>query len=257
MNAGAAAQIRGNVIRNGRVGILFASVFCAARAYAQDPPADLVRRIIQRETATQQAQSNYTYQQTVTIDEFDRRGARTGQYKEVRDVIFSPAHDRTEQFLGKPQSSLVQLKLTDEDFRDLREIQPFLLTEDQARLYETKFRGDENMAGRDCWVVQIQPRQILAGQRLFDGLIWVDKQDFSIVRNEGQAVPQILTTKTENLFPRFITIRDKVDGDFWFPVKTYGDDDLQFRTGPLHMRLVIQYSQYQKFGVDSKITFEK
>ena len=113
------------------------------------------------------------------------------------------------------------------------------------------------MDGRDCWVLQIRPRQILQGQRLFDGMLWVDKQDFSIVRNEGQAVPQILTTKTENLFPRFTTLRQKVDGDYWFPVETYGDDQLQFRTGPLHMRLVIQYSKYQKFGADSKITFEK
>jgi hypothetical protein len=193
----------------------------------------------------------------VTIDEFDQRGARSGEYKEVRDVIFSPAHERTEQFIGKPQSSLVRLKLTDEDFRDLREIQPFLLTKDQAFIYETKFRGEETMDGRDCWVVQIGPRQILQGQRLFDGMMWVDKQDFSIIRNEGRAVPQILTTKTENLFPRFTTLRQKVDGNYWFPVKTYGDDQLQFRTGPLHMRLVIDYSNYRKFGADSKITFEK
>jgi hypothetical protein len=253
----AAAQISSKVTRNCRIGFILASAVFTARARADDPPADLVRRIIQRETATEQAQSNYTYQQTVTIDEFDNRGARSGRYKEVRDVIFSPQHERTEQFLGKPQSSLVRLQLTDEDFRDLREIQPFLLTKEQAFLYETKFRGEESVDGRDCWVLQIRPRQILQGQRLFDGMMWVDKQDYSIVRNEGQAVPQILTTKTENLFPRFTTIRQKVDGDFWFPVKTVGDDQLQFRTGPLHMRLEIQYSKYQKFGADSKITFEK
>lgn len=253
----AAAQISSNVIRNCRIGFILASALFLARAYADDPPTDLMRRIIQRETATEAAQRNYTYQQTVTIDEFDQRGARSGEYKEVRDVIFSPAHERTEQFIGKPQSSLVRLKLTDEDFRDLREIQPFLLTKDQAFIYETKFRGEETMDGRDCWVVRIGPRQILQGQRLFDGMMWVDKQDFSIVRNEGRAVPQILTTKTENLFPRFTTLREKVDGDYWFPVKTYGDDQLQFRTGPLHMRLVIDYSNYRKFGADSKITFAK
>jgi hypothetical protein len=31
----------------------------------------------------------------------------------------------------------------------------------------------------------------------------------------------------------------------------------QFRTGRLHTRLVIHYGKYQKFGADSKITFEK
>jgi hypothetical protein len=52
----------------------------------------------------------------------------------------------------------------------------------------------------NCWVMQVRPRQILQGQRFFDGLIWVDKKQYNIVRVEGQAVPQIRTTKTENLF---------------------------------------------------------
>jgi len=50
------------------------------------------------------------------------------------------------------------------------------------------------------------------------------------VRLEGQAVPQIRTTKTENLFhasPPSATI----DRRHWFPVYTYADDTLQFRTG--------------------------
>jgi hypothetical protein len=92
---------------------------------------------------------------------------------------------------------------------------------------------------------------------LFDGLLWVKKDDYSIVRTEGQAVPQIRSTKQENLFPRFTTIRHPVDGHHWFPAYTYADDTLQFRTGPQRIRLMIRYSQYKKFGADSSITFEK
>ena len=102
--------------------------------------------------------------------------------------------------------------MTDEDFRDIREIQPLVLTEDRLWNYETKFRGEETMDGVDCWVLQVRPRQILEGQRFFDGMIWVDKKEYDIVRLEGQAVPQIRTTKTENLFPRFTTIRKPIDG---------------------------------------------
>ena len=209
-----------------------------------------------RETATAEAQSNYTYRQSVTIDEFDRRGAKTGVYQEVRDIIFSPQQERTERMIGKPADTLARLKLTDEDFRDIREVQPFLLTKDQAFLYETRFKGEEAMDGVDCFVIQVRPRQILQGQRLFDGMLWVSKQDYSIIRSEGQAVPQIRSTKNENLFPHFTTLRQKVDGDFWFPVTTYADDTLDFRTGPQRIRLVIRFSDYKKFGADSKITFQ-
>ena len=208
------------------------------------------------ETAAQQAQSNYTYRQSVTVDELDNHGATIGQYRELRDIIFSPSEKRTEQMIGTPLKSLKHLQMTDEDFRDIREIQPFLLTAEQAFMYENKFRGEENIDGVDCFVLQIRPRQILDGQRLFDGTIWVDKHDFSVVRSEGQAVPQIITTKTENLFPHFTTLRQRVDGDFRFPVTTYSNDTLYFRTGPQRMRLMIRYSDYKKFGSDSKITFK-
>src|SRR5205085_9309135 len=144
------------------------------------------------------------------------------------DVTPSPEHERTERMIGKPLLTLKRLKMTDEDFQDIRGIQPFVMTEDQLWNYDTRFRGDENIDGVDCWVLQVRPRQILQGQRLFDGLIWADKKTFSIVRMEGQAVPQIRTLKSENLFPRFTTLRRPVDGDHWFPVKTYADDTLYF-----------------------------
>jgi len=173
-----------------------------------------------RETETAQAQSHYTYRQSVTIDEFDGHGAKSGGYHEIRDIIFSPQQERTEQMIGKPADTLSRLKLTDEDFRDIREVQPFLLTNDQVFLYETHFRGEEAMDGVDCYVIQIRPRQILQGQRLFDGMLWVAKLDYSIIRSEGEAVPQVRTLKNENLFPHFTTLRQKVEADFWFPVTT-------------------------------------
>ena len=86
--------------------------------------------------------------------------------------------------------------------------------------------------------------------------LWVKQDDFSVVKSEGQAVPQIVTTKKENLFPRFVTVRKLVNG-FWFPTLTYADDTLYFRSQPQRERLTIHYSDYKKFGVESSITFEK
>src|ERR1700722_7538814 len=155
----AAIQTRDSVVRNWRIRFILASgLSISALAFpffasAEDPPANLTRLIAARESETAQVQSNYTYRQTVTLDEMNPSGLTQGTYREVRDIIFSPAQERTEKMVGKPFVTLTHLKLTDEDFRDMREIQPFLLTKDQAFLYETQFRGEETMDGVDCFVV--------------------------------------------------------------------------------------------------------
>jgi hypothetical protein len=226
-------------------------------AAAQEPPADLARRVAHRESETQAVRNDYTYRQSVSFVELDAHGIPTGEYKEVRDVTFSPTHERTEEMIGRPLTTLKHLIMTDEDFQDIRNIQPFVMTEDQLWNYETKARGDETMDGVDCWVLQVKPRQILQGQRLFDGLLWVDKKDYDIVRLEGQAVPQIRSMKSENLFPRFTTVRQLVDGQHRFPVLTYADDTLPFRTGLQRVRLTVRYINYKRFGAESVVKYDK
>ncbi len=210
-----------------------------------------------KETETRDARAHYTYRQSVAVEELDNRGARAGEYREVRDVIFSPLGERTEQMVGAPVKSLKRLILTEEDFRDIREIQPFVMTADELWNYETRYRGEERMDDVDCWVLQVRPRQILQGQRLFDGLLWVSRRDYAIVRMEGRAVPQIYSGKHENLFPRFTTLRRPVDGKHWFPYFTYSDDVLPFRTGPLRLRMSIRYTDYKRFEAESTVTFER
>lgn len=183
-------------------------------------------------------------------------GRKTGEYRELRDIIFSPGGERFEKMVGKPLESLVRLKLTAEDFQDIRDIQPFLFTREQLMLYQSKFKGEETIDGIECWVMQIDPRQILQGQRLFEGLVWISQKDFNVLRMEGRAVPQILSRKQENLFPRFRTDRRMIDGKYYFPLKTVADDVLQFRTGAIRMRMEIDFTGYKRFGAESSITFE-
>jgi len=213
--------------------------------------------VARKESRTRAARDHYTYRQSVSLQELSDRGGMLGEYREARDIVFSPARERTEQMLGTPTSRLKRLILTEEDFRDIREVQPFVMTEEELWNYETKFRGDENIDGVDCWVLQVRPKRLLEGQRLFDGMLWVDQKDFGIVRLEGQAVPQIYRNGKENLFPRFTTLRKQIDGLHWFPVFTYADDSLPFRTGPQRIKLIIRYTNYKRFGAESTVTFEK
>src|SRR5438094_5584453 len=99
----AAVQTRSSAIRNWRIRFMLASSFFAAFASAEAPPTDLIKRIRAAETAAQQTQSNYTYRQSVAVEELDNHGAIAGDYREVRDIVFSPTGQRSEQFIGSPK----------------------------------------------------------------------------------------------------------------------------------------------------------
>ena len=234
------------------IGFIVALGFTAHLLCATDNPREFAKRVAQREADTEAARGHYMYRQSVVFEEFDKRGSRTGEYREVRDIIFSPAGERTEQIVEAPRNTLRSIRLLEEDFRDIREVHSLLLTPDQLWNYDAKLKGDETVDGIACKVLEVRPRQILHGQRLFEGLLWVDPRDYSVIRLEGQPVPQMRSTKSENLFPHFATLRGRV-GDYWFPVHTYADDTLYFKSGPQRVRLNIRYSNYRRFGAESKI----
>lgn len=256
-------QIKTSTTKYGRrvrnIALIVASGFLLSVFFlkATEPPDHLLRKIAQREAENAYARNNYTYRQTVTVDEYNDHGLVSGTYREVRNITFSQEKGRYEDILEEPRNGLKRLKLTEQDFQDIRNIQPFLLTNAQTPLYSMKFKGEEEMDGFKCFVVWIEPKQILSTQRFFQGLLWVRQSDLAVVRSEGQAVPQIETLKEQNLFPHFTTLRREIDGKWFFPVETYADDTLYFRTGPQRIRVAIRYADYKRFGSDSVIRFSQ
>jgi hypothetical protein len=87
----------------------------------------------------------------------------------------------------------------------------------------------------------------------------VDNQDLQVVKTSGKTVPDIHKKDNENLFPKFTTWREQVDGQYWFPAYTMADDTLHFRKGAyqdVHIREIVKYTDYKRFGSKSKVTFQ-
>ena len=245
----------GRSLKNTALIVASALLLPAFGMQAAEPPAGLLKKIAERETENAKQLGNYTYRQSVTVQEFSVHNAVTGEYHEVRDITFSPTRGRYEQVVQAPHNTLTRIKLTPEDFADITNIDPLLLTTDKLSLYEGQYKGEETVDGIQCFVEYIRPRQILGSQRFFQGTLWVRETDLAVIRSEGQAVPQIDTLREQNLFPHFTTIRREVDGQWWFPVETYSDDTLFFRDFPQRVRMIVRYSDYHRFGAQSTVTF--
>ncbi len=221
---------------------------------SQTAPRDLARRVARKETLIRELRDQYTFRQDFRFEEIATNGRRSGLYHEVRDVVFSPGKERSEALASPPVNTLARIRLADEDFHDVREIQNFLFTEEVLWLYRIRPRGADRIGGEDCWVLDVSPRSELEGMRFFEGLLWVSKADEEIVRASGKAVPEIRSAKSENLFPHFTTQRVKIDGH-WMPAITFADDELPFQTGRQRVRLTVEFTNYKRFGSESSIRF--
>lgn len=227
----------------------------ALRAQSERPPKGLLKQIARNGTLFEQELGRYTYRQSFRFRELDGSGKPGGDYLEVRDITFTPDGERLEEFVKGPVNRLKRIIMTEEDFDDLRHMQPFVLTEDTLWRYETKYQGDEVLAGRDCYVFRIKPKQVLHGQRFLDGQLWVDKETEQVVQAGGLPVPQHPKTEGGNLFARFTTIYEPVDGKFWFPVETAARDTLPFASGLQEVQYEVEYAEYKRFSAESVITF--
>lgn len=222
---------------------------------AQEPPPDALERIAANGSRFQAERERYTYRQSFDFLEYDKRGGRAGDYSEVRDIDFTPDGERTETFVKGPFNRLKSIGMTDEDFDDMRDMQPFVLTNDTLWRYDARYQGIESIEGRPCFVYRISPKQILEGQRMLDGRLWVDQESLQVVRAAGQPVPQHHSTSGSNLFAAFTTDYAPIDGEFWFPVKTSADDYLPFSTGVIHVSYEILFESYRRFSAESMISF--
>ncbi len=217
-------------------------------------PDGLVQSVAHAGSRLVAERDQYTYTQTFKYHEI-RRGVAVGRYEEIRDITFTGTGERIEHHRKPPLMQLHRVRLTEQDFRDLRDVNPFVLTTDTLRLYRVRYKGVEPVGGTPCHVLQVRPRQILYGQRFFDGLVWVAVEHGQVIRVAGRPVPQIHRMQDSNLFPAFETRYEPVDGVHWFPVRTEGDDILPFPSGNQRVRILIEYSKYRRFTSTSTVTF--
>ena len=214
---------------------------------------EIIRHFAAKEKEFQQARDQYTYRQDVKV----QTPEDDGEYHEVFDVLFDDQGKRLENVVYAPQSSLVRISMSPEDVDDIRHRLPFVLTSDEIPEYQIVYVGQQQEDELHCYVFDIAPKEIVGKKRYFQGRLWVDDRDFQIVKTYGKTVPDIRKKRgQENLFPKFTTWREQIDGKYWFPTYTKADDELHFSTGDIRIREIVKYSDYKRFGSNVKITYE-
>jgi hypothetical protein len=220
-------------------------------------PEEIIKRFAEKETEFAKAREQYTYRQDVKVQTVDGSTV-DGEYHEVFDVLFDDKGHRIENVVFAPQSSLQKIYMSREDMEDIRHKLPFVLTTEDLPEYNILYVGQQQEDELHCYVFDIAPKKIEGKKRYFQGRVWVDDHDFQIVKTYGKTVPDIRSKHgdQENLFPKFTTWRQQIDGQYWFPVYTKADDELHFKMEDVHIKEIVKYEDYKRFGSNVKILYE-
>jgi hypothetical protein len=210
-----------------------------------DQIQDIIKKFTQKETEFARAREQYTYRQTSKLTETQPPG---GSYELVEEVSFDDRNRRTSHVTHAPVQSLQNIVMTGEDEQDLRNVMPFVMTNDTANEYNISYKGREKVDEISCYVFSVSPKTLTKDRkRYFDGDIWVDDQDLQIVKTFGRATGYLRRGEDQQ-FPKFETYREQIDGKYWFPTYTYADDTLNFKDGQSQrIRQVVKYDHYKKF----------
>jgi len=223
-------------------------------------PQQIIEKFGAKEEIFRQALNNYVYTQDITVQELDGNTV-SGEFRLVQEITYDDKGGRVENVTFAPQNALRQLSLSREDYEDFRYKMAFVLTTSDLPQYNLLYVGQQRQDEVDTYVFDIAPKTIVKGQRYFQGRIWVDNHDYQIVKSCGKTVPETLQTKKkknvqENLSPKFVTYREQIDGQYWFPTYIRADDVLHFRVNDVHMREIIKLTNYKRFGSKTRIIYK-
>ena len=223
-----------------------------ARAGAPVDVDRIIRTMASKETEFRRALNNYQFKRDAVLQTIAMGGQISGEYRRTSSFIFDDAGKRYEKILLFPVPTIQEVTITPEDLEDLGGVQAFALEASQLNQYDFSYVGKERIDELDLYVFDVTPKllsdqkrvkaAIKAGERYFQGRIWIDEQDLQIVKARGKGVPE-----GDQRFPVFETYRENIDGRYWFPTYAYADDELVFKGGQVvHLRMRIRYTDFEE-----------
>ncbi|HEX3280082.1 MAG TPA: hypothetical protein VHR36_02530 [Pyrinomonadaceae bacterium] len=213
----------------------------------------IINTFTAKESQFRKALNEYSFKRDAILQSLGMGGQITGEYHRVSYFTFDDSGNRYEKINYFPMPSLASV--TQEDLNDLGGIQPFALEPAKIPQYDFRYVGREKIDELNLYVFDVSPKVVpdakKTKERFFKGRVWVDDQDFQIVKTKGKGLPE---TKN-NKFPTVETYREQIDGRYWFPTYSYADDELVFDNGEtLHVRMKVSYTDFVKASAKVKVT---
>ena len=207
------------------------------------PEQQIISKLAAAEDAAKSIYYTYDFAQTVRIEELSSPG---GRFTVSGEEYTRPDGQRMWRVVKQPESTLKLVHYSFEDVRTIMAVPLFFLTSDQIANYDFLYAGQQKLDELNTYVFQVTPKQLSRRQRLFQGVVFVDDQDLSVVETFGKFVTELTDDDSAKLpFRLFETYRENFQDKYWLPTYTTSDDFLGSGDEQVQIRLVIRSSDFK------------
>jgi len=213
------------------------------------PPEEIIRRFSFNEDAMARAFVGYTFQKSIRIEELGADNKPTGQFEIVTQQMLSSDGRLYEKTIRRPASTLHALDIQRGDSGDLLAPAPvFPLTTSQVPKYEITYGGKQPLDELSAYFFSVKPRALDRAHAYFSGVVWVDEQDFVIVKTIGKWVTETGDVTSPALpFTVFETYRQQVGKNLWFPAYSRSDENFEAGKASVPIRVIVKWTDYKPF----------
>jgi hypothetical protein len=209
------------------------------------PPEEIIRRFAAKEDEMIRAIRGYTFQKSVRVEEIGPGNKPAGQLEVVTQQRISPEGKLFEKPVSRQPSTLQHLDLQRGDSDLVAQAPMFPLSTAMLPKYEITYGGKQQLDDLSVFYFTIKPRALERAHAYFSGVVWVDEQDFVIVKTMGKWVTETGDVTSSDLpFTVFETYRQQVGKNLWFPAYSRSDETFQSTDGSVPIRIIIKWTNF-------------
>jgi hypothetical protein len=214
---------------------------------------EIIQKFAAKEAIAKAARAKYSYTQTISVQELSGNEQNVaGEFNQVAKVSVDSEGRRVETPTFAPANTLRALSITPADVEDIKDRLPFVITTEELPQFNVTYVGHQKVDELSTYVFDIAPKNPKKEKQMFRGKIWVDDHDLVIVKTCGKTREDVNANSTKrnqpkDLVPTFVTYREQIDGQYWFPTYCKASETLHFGLrgrGDVHMRETVKYTNY-------------
>jgi len=207
------------------------------------PEQQIIQKFAANEDVMKRAFDTYTYTETVRFQEMTDPG---GALTITGDTYLRANGERYLRTAKDPVSTLKVTHFNAQDVAAMAAIPFFFLTTADISNYNFIYAGQQQLDTLNTYAFQVKPKLLSRTNRLFEGVVWVDDQDFAIVKSFGKFELAAEPEDSRLPFTMFETYRENFQEKYWLPTYTESDDEVKIKDKePEPVHLIIRATDFK------------